>query len=54
MLPGEEGTILQMSSNPSVSADPYLPYVGFPGSLSYNNKIKIDGITPYIISMDFR
>ena len=54
LISGEGGTILQMSSNPTVSADPYLPYVAAPGSLSYNNNIKIDGITPYIVKTDFR
>ena len=43
-----------MSSNPTVSTDPYLPYVGFEGSLSFNNNIKIDGTTPYIIGTDLR
>ena len=48
---GTLGTILMMSTNPTVAADLDLALVGASGSISASQAIVVDGTTPYIIAL---
>jgi hypothetical protein len=46
------GTVLHTSTVPSTPANLTLPFVGQPGSLGHSMDIQIDGLKPYITTID--